>query len=111
MDNYKFTKGKWILNDKKHYYEITTGEKNNIRVSTYPSDGEILHDGHEKLINKDFIQEKKANALLISKAPEMIQMLIRLRKEVDFGFSSWGNDKGLIISEEIEKLIKSATEL
>ncbi len=50
-----------------------------------------------------------ANALLISKAPEMLEMLIRLSNEIDYTYLAWGNEKGLILSNEIQKLIKEAT--
>ena len=47
-------------------------------------------------------KEIEANALLISKAPEMLELLIQLRDTEDFGASEW---------QQIDKLIKQATEL
>lgn len=50
------------------------------------------------------IPEAKANALLISKAPEMLEMLEK-------AMSLLGNVGEFEIAKEIEQLIKSATEL
>ena len=96
-------KHKWKLVGDTYFTIERINTDKNISV-TYPTIATV---------NTTFInnEEAKANALLISKAPEMLEMLQRLRKDVDFGFSSWGNDKGLMLSEELESLIKEATEL
>lgn len=36
---------------------------------------------------------------------ELEDMLVRVRKSVDWGYSCWGNDQGFILSEEIDSLI------
>jgi len=70
---------------------------------------------HEPETNGDFITvaycEKEHDALLISKAPEILEMLKRILKDVDFSSELWGNDAGLILREEIKQLIKEATEI
>lgn len=88
MDNFKFTKGKWYRNTKSKI------------VSSVYSENE------EKLIhisgkNND---EAKANALLISKAPEMLEMLKRISYNLK-------NEECPFDDFEIDKLIKEATEL
>lgn len=85
---FKGTKGKWILEDGK---EIMC---NNNLIST----------GYGFMVKNKYTvtEESRANALLISKAPEMLEMLERARKAL------------LMVdplSDEIEQLIKEATEL
>ena len=85
---FKGTKGKWDI-----YVESTNSfgvEHSNVGSK---QDGVFI---------EVFTEEHKANALLISKAPEMLQMLQRIyeRKTVTF-------DDLL----EIKKLIKEATEI
>ena len=104
--DFKGTRGKWKHKKGKR----AKFEYDNFILDDYGN--HILKwsntgNGSHKLTMK----ESHANGLLISKAPEMLEMLQRLRKDVDFGFSSWGNDKGLMLSEELESLIKEATEL
>jgi hypothetical protein len=53
---------------------------------------------------EDLSDEIKANALLISKAPEMLEMLIKLRGEL----TAVTPEK---IHDELEQLIKEATEI
>ena len=81
----KFTKGKWELLHNENWCEIRI--ENPLKSLC--------------AINKN-VYEHKANALLISKAPEMFEMLegILQRREVCF--------EDLI---EIEQLLKEATEL
>jgi hypothetical protein len=56
-------------------------------------------------------EEFEANALLISKAPEMLEMLNHLGGRIDFSWDAWGSNEGIELSNKIEKLIKEATEL
>ena len=84
---FKGTKGKWYRNTKSKI------------VSSVYSENE------EKLIhisgkNND---EAKANALLISKAPEMLEMLKEISND-----RLWGTDDDF---NKLEQLIKEATEL
>ena len=65
MDNYNFTKGKWSLGDKRKSYQFIDckdqGWYEMARVIV-KLDGELSIEG-------------KANALLISRAPEMLEEL------------------------------------
>lgn len=88
MDNYKFTKGKWILEDGK---EIMCNKN-------------LISTAYGFMVKNKYTvtEESRANALLISKAPEMLEMLEKARKAL------------LMVdplSDEIEQLIKEATEL
>ena len=87
---FKGTKGKWNA-DKN----TTFGGKNSIIVS----------DEKGVIINLDAAsfdsdEEMEANALLISKAPEMLEMLIEVLE-----------NKSDIDYKKVEQLIKEATEL
>lgn len=93
---FKGTKGKW---------EINSRASRNVRCNNSTiancSQGQ---DGENEL-------EEKANALLISKAPEMLEMLNHLHGRIDFSWDAWGSREGFEISNKIEQLIKEATEL
>ncbi len=80
---FKGTKGKWIQN--KHIIE-----------SELQCDIAQIWDFND--------EENQANALLISKAPEMLDMLINLHEFLE---NKLENTKAL----QVEKLIKEATEL
>jgi hypothetical protein len=93
MENFKGTKGKWLVTEF-NYDEIKS------------ESGFFIADcwdmGTETFPNPD---EAKANALLISKAPEMLEMLEEVStmiKNKD-GFRS--------TYEEIKQLIREATEV
>jgi hypothetical protein len=91
---FKGTKGKWVQN----------GENG-------------VHTWEGRCIALTYNEKCKANALLISKAPEMLEMLERI---ASFDTSNWGNSISLwpqdveklkdIISKS-KQLIKSATEI
>ncbi len=96
----KFTKGKWSLSN-----EIGI---NQFRVEYFTIDFENANDSIDiyidnRLKRKDGIAKAKADALLISKAPEMFEMLERILE-----FNVEDNPH---ISREIEQLLKEATEL
>ena len=76
----KFTKGKWNLLSNVSWCEIQT----ELPIKSICA------------INKN-IEEYEANALLISKAPEMLEMLIKYNS--------------IIKAKELENLIKEATEI
>lgn len=89
--DFKGTKGKWT-------YHITGNgvvEYHNIKTE----DGKVIALAYPNYVNDS---ELNANALLISKAPEMLFLLNDLL-----------NDKGLneVSKREINLLIKQATEL
>lgn len=56
-------------------------------------------------------EEAEANALLISKAPEILEMLKKVLIHVDWSYEEWTSNDGQIIKSEIEQLIKEATEI
>jgi hypothetical protein len=96
---FKGTKGVWRLSHGLP--EITTsregileGSKSIAAISTFSKSEE----------------EVKANALLISKAPEMLNLFKKILIHVDWTYENWTSNHGLIIKEEINQLIKEATE-
>lgn len=95
MDS-KYTKGRWKLN------------KNDIKVR-----GRLVACAYGFMVNGKYKHTKKtlANALLISKSPEMLQMLEKVLIHVDWSYENWTSNHGLIIEQEIKDLIKEATEL
>lgn len=57
------------------------------------------------------IPEAQANALLISKAPEMLEMLEDILNVIDWSTEHWQGNGGKEREQKIKQLIKSATEL
>jgi hypothetical protein len=117
---FKGTKGKWFFDKTKD--NITSENVSGILATawmTYNSeeieeriDGESWLDMRKRTevirIEKEI--ERKANALLISKAPEMLEMLSELRlifDKYEVNFES----EFFKYKEPLEKLIKEATEL
>lgn len=98
---FKGTKGKWIVRYEKNSNGfINIDLPNKLFITIY---------GELKKINDVFPEETKANALLISKAPEMLEMLKKCKDamlELMEHQDGWEKDY-----EELEKLIKEATEL
>jgi len=98
MSEFKGTKGKWNVSEETNI--------NNFGVEYFTIDFETSKDCIDvyldnRLSEEERIIDGKANALLISKAPEMLEMLRKiLEKDFDFDYYT-----------EIEKLIKEATEL
>jgi len=86
---FKGTKGKWVFN-------ANDSSENRCFVNNEQID--VWHWGK--------IEEGKANALLISKAPEMLQMLEILLKEFKASDVRTGH-----IKEDLKQLIKEATTL
>ena len=68
MDNTKFTKGKWYVNGGDKYATIESRNMDKKIVVTYPTIATI---------NSTFIdiKEFRANALLISKSPILLQAI------------------------------------
>jgi hypothetical protein len=91
---FKGTKGKWVFN-------ANDSSENRCFVNNEQID--VWHWGN--------IEEGKANALLISKAPEMLEMLENLLNIIDWSYENWQNDKGIFYKQQLEQLIKEATEL
>lgn len=94
-------------------------KKNNKNMQFKGTNGWFLDkDGYLKDENCDIIadffitnQEDLANAKLASKAQEMIKTLNKVLIHVDWSYENWTLNDGLIIKNEIETLIKEATEL
>lgn len=81
---FKGTKGKWVLGNK----EINNGNYSICAVNHHLPNQET----------------SLANALLISKAPEMLEMLKDIRNQIEDG-------RTYITKDDIDRLIKQATEL
>ena len=100
MSGFKGTKGKWEVRPADHIGCTL------VYFGDFKGEIECWHHHGDSMTSR----EANANALLISKAPEMLEML----ESVVAMF-----DKGQVITEEkvinkrteIEQLIKSATEL
>ena len=91
MTNFKGTKGKWVFDDTD-IFSLNREESKPVEF--------IAVNGMAYSSNSNW----EANALLISKAPEMLDMLEKLYpifRELNVG----------PLANEIEKLIKEATEL
>jgi len=97
----KHTKGKWFateINTDKKWINISSSEKGII--------GRTYYGDLEPVITKE---EAEANAKLIAAAPELLE---QLQSIIDG--SAFDKEKGLIWKhrlDEIEKVIKKATEL
>jgi len=101
---FKGTKGKWVFNETQ------------MKIK---GSGDI--EGHTVIANvspkMDFsrgMTTQKANALLISKAPEMLEMLkdiIKQANEVVYVNSMGASETYFQLINQAEQLIKEATEL
>lgn len=94
MNEFKGTQGKWEIagSEKTFVYALNESKDRNAFSFNINNDGKIS------------LEEIQANALLISKAPEMLEMLIKLRGEL----TAHTPEK---IHDELEQLIKQATEI
>jgi hypothetical protein len=88
MEKFKGTKGTWEVKFDNNQIILTDA-------------GAYLPNAMHKTISTDL--ELKANALLISKAPEMLEMLQRILE--------WDIEDAPHITTEIKQLIKEATEI
>lgn len=107
MSEFKGTKGKWYFNND---IQVHSG----YRIVT--CNGVKIHESS----NKNGISEKEieANALLISKAPEMLEMLKESTEVIKWYMDNSTSELsepffniGANQIEQIEQLIKEATEL
>lgn len=87
MNKFKGTKGKWYRNTESR-----------IVSSVYSENKETLIH-----ISGRNNEEAKANALLISKAPEMLEMLIKCERVLRESTQEYG------LSKDVKQLIKEAT--
>ena len=106
---FKGTKGKWEVYNPNHIGCINVSFGKNDGFTGYV---ELWHHYFE---NKE---EAKANALLISKAPEMLEMLkyFTAFPDKDFdeeftGYTPYGMTVDIRKIKEAKQLIKEATEL
>jgi hypothetical protein len=98
MGEFKGTKGKWVQVKKSGYFEPLAST---LDISPeYNEDNWICMMQNIGVINGN---EAKANALIISKAPEMLEMLKEVSKHHQGGHSE--------IGFKIKQLIKEATEI
>lgn len=97
MDNTKYTKGKWYVSESNESEKTISSEY--FRICEVKHFKNKIHE----ILLEPSESEGKANALLISKAPEMLEML---EKILQFNIEDAPN-----IKEEIKQLIKEATEL
>jgi len=95
MDNTKFTKGEWnrVLLEKTEF----SNRRNEVQ---YGEDGECVAE----FVENDY------DALLISKAPKMLEMLKSVL-EIQKSYIGSANIELVYKTKEIEQLIKEATEL
>lgn len=98
QNEFKGTKGKWKAVWNGHYYDIKTSIDGYCHNLCNTISNVFLAIGN---------QEEKANALLISKAPEMLQMLESFVNDFDNGLI----DDFQIPRDRFEQLIKEATEI
>ena len=108
---FKGTKGKWRIkhSQTKEAFNIIgsiAGEKFKIARCPY-----INQPNLSKQWNKKEKQEAKADALLISKAPEMLEILQECRTQLVLCTLLDKSGQCSKMVEEIEQLIKEATEL
>ena len=93
METAKFTKGKWSILNSYH-------EENKRWICIFLEENTDISIDISCDLDDDKNNELEANALLISKAPEMLEMLKDIKDYL-------GSDK----REKVEQLIKEATEL
>jgi hypothetical protein len=93
---FKGTKVKWVK-------EITKKNKITVKIGNRVIELGTLYEDDCRVASCCKLEEN-ANALLISKAPEMLEMLKKIQAETD----PHGNSKRW---NEIQQLIKEATEL
>ena len=100
---FKGTKGKWVVKkpfkiDGNVLIDIMT-DSNECDKCNCKSSGYLIARTYKNAIAK---KEQIPNALLISKAPEMLEMLVRIMKTYDKGAQTY---------LDCQQLIKEATEL
>jgi hypothetical protein len=96
MSEFRGTRGKWKLAENEYgYYTSVRNLDDSRKICT------------SRVNNQN---ESNANLLLISKAPEMLEMLQKIYKIENGAFSLKSFDVNRLKSE-IEQLIKEATEL
>ena len=97
MTKFKGTKGKWKVHKGSHYFSVKyeENERGGINLFMISEDYKGFHS---------LVEECEANALLISKAPEMLEML----EDLITILKHYAEIEKI---EQLRKLIKEATEL
>lgn len=103
---FKGTKGRWVLSSSENLNGRLLFVIQNAFYDSKPSDL-LIH-----ITSFSEVEIQKANALLISKAPEMLEMLKKISEFID-GYENVNYWARLLQREvpEIKQLIKEATEL
>jgi len=102
---FKGTKGNWRI-DEETFNNDYKDNSNVVSIREETKGGYYIAEVYK---NVGFDKESEANALLISKAPEMLEMLQRFVKDEElFEISSLSAS---LYADEFRKLIKEATEL
>lgn len=96
---FKGTKGKWVLKQIPTYDSFGT-----VSIGT-----DELEYKTKSVTNEEQIKKETADLLLISKAPEMLEMLKRFVESDDLQIEDFIEASQLI--KEASQLIKEATEL
>jgi hypothetical protein len=108
MNEFKGTKGKWRIEDSSFYQnrKVIFSDYENRFTDKIVIQGIIFNEDED---------ESKANALLISKAPEMLEMMEEIQRRVSIIISE---PNGIVretminnLNLGIENLIKEATEI
>ena len=97
METFKGTKGKWVFHK---YAKGTVQSENGRTIANY-----MVYSTNTD--NGEHIEESMYNALLCSKAPEMLEML-EIIVNADFNDGSWNYQACM---DKARQLIKEATEL
>ena len=101
MSEFKGTKGKWEVSKNN------TFGRQMIDLGDFKGSIDVWYHNGDTMTK----QEAKANALLISKAPEMLDKLKEVLIMVDWSYELRNSSDGTTMLYEIEELIKEATEL
>lgn len=102
MKNFKGTKGKWIYSPERDTHDCI------IHSEFYKEEfGYISNENGGVVGSSEWIWIDEYDALLISKAPEMLDMLIRFLKISNVSKENIPES----FFAEVEKLIKEATEI
>jgi hypothetical protein len=102
MTNFKGTKGKWVLR---------SGYRTDIISANDSGFGIVDFGTEQEAYLADYpIEQLKANALLISKAPEMLEMLSRVIETFTPTVNSPLEQSQEDLLNNIEQLIKEATD-
>jgi hypothetical protein len=98
---FKGTKGKWVLGEQRKSYRYIDCPDG----SWYEMARVVIE------VSRKTSESGKANALLISKAPEMLEMLQKCRTQLVLCTLLDKSGQCSEMVEEIEQLIKEATEI